>query len=127
MPTGKTVLIADDDRDLLEVLALRCRKLGLEVRTASSGLDAFMEAASDAPDLLILDINMPAGDGLRVWQKLMHYPGFRSIPVIFLTGRIDPETLRDCDLLDASYVFKDHRAWPTIHGMIRELFQLETH
>jgi CheY-like chemotaxis protein len=93
MLTGKTVLIADDDRQLLLAIAMKCRKLGFEVRTVSNGLDVFIQALAAPPDLFILDINMPVGDGLRVCQKLVHYPGFRAIPIIFLTGRFDQEAL----------------------------------
>jgi CheY-like chemotaxis protein len=122
---GKSVLLADKDRQLLHALALQCRKLGFEVRTVSKGLDVVIEALAAPPDLFILDINMPAGDGLRVCQKLVHYPGFRSIPIIFLTGRFDQEALEVSAALGARHLLKDHRSWETIKGIIDELFPPE--
>ena len=126
MLAGKTVLIADDDLQLLRALAIQCQKLGFRVHTVSNGLDVFIEAIAEPPDLFILDINMPTGDGLRVCQKLVQYPGFRSIPVIFLTGRFDDRALADCAALGASHVPKDHRSWETIKGIIARLFPPET-
>ena len=122
MLTGKTALIADDDRQLLLAMALRCRKLGFEVRTASNGLDAVIEALAEPPDLFILDINMPVGNGLRVCQKLVHYPGFETIPIIFLTGRLDEEVRGFCAALGARHVLKGHHSWETIAGIIAEIF-----
>jgi CheY-like chemotaxis protein len=122
MLTGRTVLIADDDRQLLLAIAMKCRRLGFEVRTVSNGLDVFIQALAAPPNLFILDINMPVGDGLRVCQKLVHYPGFRAIPIICLTGRFDQETLGICAKLGARHVLKDHRSWDTIAAIIAELF-----
>jgi DNA-binding response OmpR family regulator len=123
MLTGKTALIADDDRQLLLAMAMRCRRLGFEVRTASNGLDAVIEALAAPPDLFILDIGMPVGDGMRVCQKLVHYPGFETIPIIFLTGRLDDEVQSFCKTLGARHVLKGHRSWEAIESIIGELFR----
>lgn len=123
--TDKTVLIADDDPGFLQALALRTQELGLHVRTASDGLQALKLVCEDPTDLLILDINMPAADGLSVCEQLMSEPTYSPLPVIFLSGRSDPETIRRCEALGAHYVFKDADAWPKLEPLIREILQGE--
>jgi len=90
---GKTVLIADDDADFLTVLAQRCKALGLSVHVASDGLAALAILAREEPDLLILDLDMPAVGGLAVAENLLGDPTLRPIPVIFCTGQSDPATM----------------------------------
>src|SRR6185312_7082011 len=58
-----TVLLADDDIDCLRLMALRRQSLGLPVLTASDGTDTLASVIRNSPDLLVLDINMPGGDG----------------------------------------------------------------
>jgi CheY-like chemotaxis protein len=110
MPT-KTVLIADDDADFTAGIARRCAALGLAVRTASDGLDTLMAVMREPPDLAILDINMPAGDGLGVAEKFLKDPKIPPIPVVFCTGRSDAETIGRCQALGAHYVVKGTDTW----------------
>lgn len=70
--------------------------------------DVVIEALAAPLVLFIFDINMPVGNGLRVWQKLVPYPGFRAIPIIFLTGRFDQEALAICAMLGARHALKEH-------------------
>jgi len=113
-----TVLIADDEPDFILLLSRLCEKLGLRVLTASDGLDVIMSVLRDSPDLLILDINMPGGDGLSVAEKLLHDPKIRPVPVIFCSGRADPETLARCQKLGGHYVTKGADLWPALQSMI---------
>ncbi len=113
-----TVLIADDEPDFILLLSRLCEKLGLRVLTASDGLDVIMTVLRDFPDLLILDINMPGGDGLSVAEKLLHDPKIRPVPVIFCSGRADPETLARCQKLGGHYVTKGADLWPALQSMI---------
>ena len=113
-----TVLIADDEPDFILLLSRLCEKLGLRVLTASDGLDVIMTVLRDSPDLLILDINMPGGDGLSVAEKLLRDPKIRPVPVIFCSGRADPETLARCQKLGGHYVTKGADLWPALRSMI---------
>ena len=85
-----TVLLADDDIDCLRLMALRCQALGLRVLTASDGMDALASVIRNSPDLLVLDINMPGGDGFSVAEKLMRDPKIPPTPVVFCSGGSDP-------------------------------------
>jgi CheY-like chemotaxis protein len=113
-----TVLIADDEPDFVLLLSRFCEKLGLRVLTAHDGLDALMIVLREAPDLLILDINMPGGDGLSVAEKLLRDPKIKPVPVIFCSGRDDPETLARCRKLGGHHVTKGTDLWPQLRSMI---------
>src|SRR6202035_5453128 len=103
---AKTVLIADDDHDLVSVLSLRCRRMGLKVLTAFDAFTALSLVRSQMPDLVCLDVGMPAGSGLSVCEMMTSDPTFRDIPVIMLTGRSDPHTICRCHSMCAYYVEK---------------------
>lgn len=86
MPTNATVLVADDDEKVVKALMIRLGALGLKVITATDGYNALALAAKHKPKLLILDVNMPAGDGFSVQERLKAIPGMDSMPVIYVTG-----------------------------------------
>ena len=116
-----TVLIADDEPEFTLLLSQLCEELGLRVLTESDGLGTLMAVLRDSPDLLILDINMPGGDGLSVAEKLLGDPKMRPVPVIFCSGRTDPETVTRCQELGGLYVTKDAKLWPVLQSMIRSV------
>ena len=80
------ILIADDDDALLAALQIRLESLNVEVITATDGYNSLAQARAHKPDLLILDVNMPAGDGFSVQERLKEIEGFERVPVIYLTG-----------------------------------------
>lgn len=118
MECKKSVLIADDDEMLLRALKRRCEALGLQVNAVTSGAAATKVISGDPPDLLILDIEMPAGDGLSVVEKICADNGVTPIPAIFLTGSSEQDTVRYCESLGAQYVLKDANAWETLEPAI---------
>jgi CheY-like chemotaxis protein len=124
MSGQKTVLIADDDASLVEALALRCRSLGLTTRCSTDGLHAIMNVLQAPPDLAILDVAMPATDGLSVCEKLMSNRFLEPIPVIMLTGRRDLETMLRCQRLGAHYVVKGADAWERLRPLVCQLLNL---
>ena len=79
------ILIVDDDADLLESLSLRLSHEGFDVSVAADGYEGLERARREAPDLLILDIHMPAGDGFSIQERL-HAVSWPWPPVIYLTG-----------------------------------------
>ncbi|MFK7788079.1 MAG: response regulator [Phycisphaeraceae bacterium] len=80
------ILIADDNTDLLAALKLRLEHCNAEVITAQDGYNALAKAAQCQPDILILDINMPAGDGFSVMGRMSNLPGMKGTKTIFMTG-----------------------------------------
>lgn len=81
-----TILVVDDEQDILELLKYNFEKEGYSVHTARNGKEALIQAASQ-PDLILLDVMMPELDGWEVCKSLRSSPKTQSIPVIFLTAR----------------------------------------
>ena len=82
----KRVLVVDDDEDLVRILSVNLMAEGMDVSTAFDGTTAVMRAHKDQPDLIILDIKMPAGDGFSVVEKLRISTKTFAIPIIFLSA-----------------------------------------
>ncbi len=122
----KKVLIADDDRDVVELLSRRCRSLGLHVDSAGNAMQALSKAEANTPDLMILDVDMPHGNGLSVCEMMSDHEQLRSIPVIMLTSCSSEDTIRRCHRLCAYYVLKCPDAWPRVEPLLRELLLSET-
>ena len=85
----KRILIIDDEDDIREVAALALEVAGdFEVVTADGGRAGLTAAASQHPDLILLDVMMPELDGPSTFQELRKSETTRSIPVIFLTAKV---------------------------------------
>ena len=85
--TPALVLVADDDPDLRELVALRLARAGYRVETVRDGLEAFERAVELLPDLLVLDVSMPGQDGFETSRRLRADPRTSHLPVVFLTAR----------------------------------------
>src|SRR4051812_29994490 len=79
------VLVVDDERNITDLLSTALRFVGYDVAVAGSGRDALEQAATFAPDLIVLDVMMPDHDGFEVCRRL-RADAVRA-PVIFLTAR----------------------------------------
>jgi DNA-binding response OmpR family regulator len=84
------IMIVDDDPDLRQALRLRLRANKYETVNAVDGYSAIAMAYKERPDLIILDLGLPAGDGFVVLDRLQKDDKLSSIPVIVLTAR-DPQ------------------------------------
>jgi PAS domain S-box-containing protein len=85
-PAGLRILVADDNSDALQALALMLRMKGYEVLTASDGVDAFRKAKERAPDVALLDIGMPGLDGHEVARRIRQQPWGKDLLLVALTG-----------------------------------------
>jgi CheY-like chemotaxis protein len=81
-----SILIADDDTALIYLLKAALGSLGAEITDAQDAISALLAVHESPPDLVILDVNMPAGNGLSVCEMLATDPGFADTPVIIFTG-----------------------------------------
>jgi DNA-binding response OmpR family regulator len=84
----QTVLIADDDAKIRELLELYLTKEGFAVVQAADGAEAILKAQQLKPDLMVLDIMMPVMDGMEVCRQVRK---FSRVPVIMLTARTEDE------------------------------------
>jgi DNA-binding response OmpR family regulator len=81
------ILIVDDDPNLRKALRLRLQANQYETVAAVDGYSAITQAHKERPDLIILDLGLPAGDGFVVLDRLHRHPQLSEIPVIVLTAR----------------------------------------
>jgi DNA-binding response OmpR family regulator len=88
---GKKILIADDEPDVVRVLATRLRAHDYQVIGALDGMQAVSQAHHESPDLILLDIMMPASDGYAVLESLRMSSHTDTIPVMLLSGLPEEE------------------------------------
>jgi DNA-binding response OmpR family regulator len=106
MGQEKKILIVDDERDIVKALTIRLQGAGYEVVTAFDGAQGIFMAYKEKPDLIILDIRMPAGNGFSVADKLKRSMNTLSIPVIFLTGSPEKDSEEKAMTLGARFYIK---------------------
>jgi len=102
--TKPRILIVDDDPDLRRGLNLRLRANHYETSYATDGFSAVALAYKERPDLIILDLGLPAGDGFVVLERLQQSANLSCIPVIVLTAR-DPQSNREKTLKAGASAF----------------------
>jgi DNA-binding response OmpR family regulator len=114
----KYVLVADDDPDVTQALAMRLKQLGLSVMRSPDATHALVGVQRMRPDLVILDVNMPGGNGLAVAEMLASDADFRGLPVIIHTGRDDELTRIRCTDRRRYYVQKSPDSWERIKSIV---------
>jgi len=90
----KKILVVDDDDDIRLGLAIRLKANNYEVAMAADAITAVSVAQKERPDLIILDVNMPGGNGFVVMERLQKITHLALVPVIVVTGG-DPFIYRD--------------------------------
>ena len=82
---NQTILVADDEPEILDLVRLLLEWEGYTVAQASNGEEAVAQAKAIAPDLILLDVRMPRMDGLEVLERLQSDPALAAIPVVMLS------------------------------------------
>lgn len=98
-PIRRVVLVADDDRDIIDLVTLRLDRSGYFVLQAFDGQEALDLALEHLPDICVLDVTMPRLDGYEVTRRLRADEGARSIPIILLSAHAEEADAEDA--LDA--------------------------
>lgn len=105
------VLIVDDELDHAEICAALLRRRGYKVAVAMTGLDAIELAHALKPDLILLDLFMPAVDGFSTAATLHEHPDTTNVPIVFLSASGDAASwARAGELGAASFLPKPFRA-----------------
>jgi DNA-binding response OmpR family regulator len=87
MSKPPSVLIVDDEPNIVLSLQFLMKKTGFEVRTAKDGEEALAEISRAAPDLVLLDVMMPKIDGFSICQQIRANPEWKDVRIIMLTAR----------------------------------------
>lgn len=118
----KTILVADDESHILNVVSLKLRNAGFRVVTATDGREAFELAMQEMPDLVITDYHMPEMSGLELCRKLKQEPATSAIPAIMLTARgysLEPQdTERSGILCMLSKPFSPRQLLATVNDVL---------
>jgi DNA-binding response OmpR family regulator len=89
---NKKILIVDDDRDVQQGMSLRLKANQYDTCLAGDAFSGVAEARRSEPDLILLDLGMPAGGGFLVMERLKMIPSLAVIPVIVVSARHGLET-----------------------------------
>ncbi len=104
---AETILVVDDDLDILELLKMNLEPEGYNVQTASDGESAVQSACTDPPDLILLDVMMPHKNGFQVVEELKDIEETKNVPIILVTARGQTEDkVRGLDTGADDYITK---------------------
>lgn len=92
MADKQTILVVDDEQDLLDLIEYNLKKEGFDVLKAEDGEEGIRMARKHAPNLILLDIMMPKMSGLEAVEVIRADEELKRIPIIFLTARGDEKT-----------------------------------
>ena len=95
----KTVLLAEDEPNIVESLTFLLERAGFQIKVANDGRQALNTALEQLPAVLVLDLMLPELDGYEVLRRLRADPRGEKLPVLMLTAkgqRIDRETALEC-------------------------------
>jgi CheY-like chemotaxis protein len=121
MFTQPSVLLIDDDRDIVHATSLRLRALGFRTDMAHDGREGLQKARTLLPQAILLDVRMPDIDGLQILDQLQDDPKTRDIPIVMLSA-----SLVDCQAaLDsgASYFISKPYAWSQLLAALETVLQ----
>ena len=90
--TAFTVLLVDDEADILDFVGYNLRKEGYNVLTSDNGRDALVKAKESMPHLILLDVMMPEMDGIETCREIKRIPGLENALVVFFTARSEDFT-----------------------------------
>jgi len=122
--TIRKVLIVDDDEDIRRVTEIALRRVGgWDVVHAASGAEALVRAREEQPDVVLLDVMMPDGDGPTTLARLRADPATAKLPVIFLTARVQRRELESYRDLGATGVIEKPFDATTLPDAIRRLVE----
>jgi len=82
----KTVLLVEDDKKITLAIGIRLKAMGYEVASAADAVGAVAQARKSKPDVVLIDINLPGGDGFMVAERLQNLLQTSSTPLIFITA-----------------------------------------
>ena len=83
-----TILVADDEQDIRELVAYRLSRAGYTIIEARDGQEAFELAVDHAPDMAVLDVMMPRLNGFDLTDRLRHTPATQRLPILLMSASV---------------------------------------
>lgn len=87
----KTILLIEDDKQITLAIGVRLKSMGYQVESAADAVTAVTKARECEPDVVLLDINLPGGDGFVVAERLRKLMVTAATPIVFITASKAPE------------------------------------
>jgi DNA-binding response OmpR family regulator len=117
------ILVADDERDIRELIGFTLRFAGFEVVLVADGIEAIEQAPLEQPDLILLDVRMPKVTGYDVCRLLKENPATCMIPIVFLSAKgQEGEIQEGLDSGAVEYIVKPF-APDDLTDQVREILQ----
>lgn len=85
--TGQKILIVDDEKDIVELLAYNFKKHDMVVYSANTGAEAIKSAKDNIPDVILLDVMLPDIDGMEVCEEIRKHKTLKNVLILFLSAR----------------------------------------
>jgi two-component system KDP operon response regulator KdpE len=89
--SNKKILIVEDDADVCKGMYIRLQANHYDTFFAVDAISSMTEAQKHPPDLILLDLGLPGGDGFKVMERFKEIPSLAVVPIIIVTGRTGPE------------------------------------
>lgn len=123
MADAPTILIVDDEDDILDLLAYNLKQANLTAVRAHDGKEALQQAEAHQPDLIVLDVMMPEMDGLETCRQLRKHAVLRTTPIIMLTALgEDDDQIRGLDVGADIYLAKSV-SMPVLVSQVKALLR----
>ncbi len=88
--SAKKILVIDDDPRVVAVLSARLQRMGYQIASADCAISGIAVARREQPDLVVLDLSLPAGDGFVIMSRMRQLAGLAKLPIIVLSGSAEP-------------------------------------
>ena len=115
------ILVVDDDPEIRKLLSIKLPKEGYDVFVAVDTYDAIQSIHGKRPDLVVLDIMLPAGGGLHVLKNIRSIPATAMIPVVILTAIEDDEMRQKIEQVGVEAYIKKPFDYTMLSGVIKKL------
>lgn len=122
-PSDRTILIVDDEEDLLDLLRYNLDREGYRTVTATDGEAGLARAHEDDPDLIILDVMMPKLDGIELCRRIRRDAALREKPIIMLTARTEDENYVEGLEVGADIYLGKPVSVPVLVSQVKALFR----
>jgi DNA-binding response OmpR family regulator len=119
----KKILIVEDDKDISKALTIRLKSCNYQVDTAQDVAQGINHVVNNVPDLILLDISIPAGNGFLLADRIKLLPNVGKIPIIFMTANKQPELKKKAEEIGASAFFEKPFDSNSLIAKIAEILQ----